>query len=186
MIALFLMAALVQATPPDVQASPLPVPVPQSTTTPIPRPVTSPAPISSGAATPATSASASGAPSQAPGPSPTPVYNFVYKSTPSPGSTPFPELNAPEILEIDVTDQTIAAPGPLHVRILTSDSVVSVVASSFGYEFSIPKMGIGVFRFDGVIPVVPDTVKNKRFDVDVTATSKNGRILRLTLPFMLK
>jgi hypothetical protein len=114
------------------------------------------------------------------------VYNFVYRATPAPGSTPFPELGAPEILEIDVTDQTIAAPGPLHVRVLTSDSVVSVLAASFGYEFSIPKTGVGVFRFDGQIPPVPDTVKNKRFDVDVTATSQNGRVLRLTLPFMLK
>jgi hypothetical protein len=146
------------------------------------QPAAQPSPL----ATPTPVPAATALPSPVPSVSPSPVYNFVYKPAPAAGSTPFPELDAPEILEIDVTDQTIAAPGPLHVRVLTSDSVVSVVASSFGYEFSIPKTGTGLFRFDGVIPEVPDNVKNKRFDVDVTATSKNGRVLRLTLPFMLK
>jgi hypothetical protein len=164
------------------QANPSPAPAPQTSPTAAPQTGTTTAPQS--APTPATNASPGQSP--APAPTPAPVYNFVYRPGPAAGSTPFPELDAPEILEIDVTDQTIAAPGPLHVRILTSDSVVSVVAASFGYEFSIPKTAIGVFRFDGVIPVVPDMAKNKRFDVDVTATSKNGRISRLTLPFMLK
>jgi hypothetical protein len=168
------LAARVQASPapaasPSPSAQVSPQVAPQSTTTPVPVPVPS--------------ASSSDA---APVPTDSPTYNFVWKPTPSTNSTPFPELGAPEILEIDVTDQTIAAPGPLHVRVLTSDTVVSVVAESFGYEFSLPKVGRGLFRFDGAIPVVPNTVKNKRFDVNVTATSQNGRILLLTLPFMLK
>jgi hypothetical protein len=116
----------------------------------------------------------------------TPTYNFIYRATPAPGSTPFPQPGAPEIIEIDVTDQTIVAPGPLHVRILTSDSVVSVVAESYGYEVEIPKTGRGLFAFDGILPVLPDAVKGKFFDVDVVATSKDGRSITLTLPFMLK
>jgi hypothetical protein len=94
------------------------------------------------------------------------VYNFIYHATPPPAET-FPEPGAPTIDESDVTDQTIAAPGPLHVRILTSDSVVKVVASSYGYQFSIPKTGAGLFTFDGELPSVPGYAK-------------------LTLPFMLK
>jgi hypothetical protein len=114
------------------------------------------------------------------------VYNFVYRQTPSPGSTPFPLLGAPAIIEIDVTDQTIAVPGPLHVRILTSDSVVTVVAQSFGYEVGIPQRSRGTFAYDGILPVVPDIAKGRRFDVDVIATSKDGRTATITLPFMLK
>jgi hypothetical protein len=119
-------------------------------------------------------------------PTATPIYNFIYRSTPSPGSTPFPQPGAPEIIEIDVTDQAIAVPGPLHVRILTSDSVISVVAESYGYEVEIPQKGRGLFAFDGILPVLPDVVKGKFFDVDVVATSKDGRSTTLTLPFMLK
>jgi len=148
------------------------------------------------------SASPSAAPTPSPAPSPTPgllatfapsvsatatpVYNFIYRPSPAPGSTPFPTLGVPEIFEIDVTDQTIAVPGPLHVRILTSDSVVSVVAQSFGYEVEIPRTGRGTFALDGILPVVPDVAKGRRFDVDVVATSKDGRTVTITLPFMLK
>jgi hypothetical protein len=166
MMPIFVFALLLARS---VQATPAPAvsPAPQSTTTPVPAP----------------SASASDV---APAPTDSPLYNFVWKPTPSTNSTPFPEPGAPEILEIDVTDQTIAAPGPLHVRVLTGDTVVSVVAESFGYEFSIPKISRGLFRFDGSIPAVPNTVKGKRFDVNVTATSENGRTLQFSLPFMLK
>ena len=167
-----ILAPSVQATPvPSVSPSPSaqasPQAAPQSTTTPVPVP-------------------SSAASDAAPVPTDTPVYNFVWKPTPSTNSTPFPELGAPEIFEIDVTDQTITAPGPLHVRVLTSDTTVSVVAESMGYEFSLPKTGRGVFRFDGILPSVPGYIKGKRFDVNVTATSENGRVLQFSLPFMLK
>jgi hypothetical protein len=149
-----------------------PAPTPASTTTPVPSTSPSPAPSTS--------------PSAPAGPTAPPVYNFVYKPTPSPVTTPFPELGSPEILEIDVTDQTIAAPGPLHVRVVTNDDTISVVAESFGYEFTLPKTGRGLFTIDTTIPPVPDNVKGKQFNVNVTATSKNGRVSSLTLPFMLK
>ena len=117
---------------------------------------------------------------------PTPIYNFVYRPSSAPGATPFPAPGAPEIVEIDVTDQAIAAPGPLHVRILTNDATISIVAQAYGYELEIPRRGVGLFAFDGIIPVVPDVAKGKRFDVDVVATSKDGRTATITLPFMLK
>jgi hypothetical protein len=115
----------------------------------------------------------------------TPIYNFVYRPTRAPDA-PYPLPGTPQILEIDVNDQTIAAPGPLHVRVLTSDSVVSVVGEAYGYEVEIPRRGAGVFAFDGVIPEIPDAVKGKKFYVDCVATDKDGRTATITLPFMLK
>jgi hypothetical protein len=165
--------ALVTAVPVAQRDAP-PAPSPAPTAAPSPTPSPAPRPALIATFPPSATATA------------TPIYNFIYRATPAPGSTPFPQLGAPEILEIDVTDQTIAVPGPLHVRILTSDSVVSVVAESYGYEVEIPKTGRGVFAFDGILPVLPDVVKGKSFDVDVVATSKDGRTVTLTLPFMLK
>ena len=102
------------------------------------------------------------------------------------GSTPFPIPGTPEIIEIDVSDQALAAPGPLHARVVTNDVVISVVAEAYGYELDIPKSGNGIFTFDGIIPIVPDAAKGKRFDVDVVATTKDGRTATVTLSFMLK
>jgi hypothetical protein len=120
------------------------------------------------------------------GATPAPVYNYIYRPSPGAGATPFPIPGTPEILEIDVTDQTLAAPGPLHARIVTNDVVVSVVAQAYGYELDVPKTGHGIFTFDGIIPIVPDAAKGKRFDVDVVATTKDGRTATVTLSFMLK
>jgi hypothetical protein len=115
----------------------------------------------------------------------TPVYNFVYRPSPAPDA-PAPLPGAPLILEVDVNDQTIAAPGPLHVRILTSDSIVSVAGEAYGYEVEIPRHGNGLFIFDGMIPEIPDAVKGKQFFVDVVGSTKDGRTTTITLPFMLK
>lgn len=120
------------------------------------------------------------------GATPGPVYNYVVRPGANAGSTPFPIPGTPEIIEIDVTDQTLAAPGPLHARVLTNDVVVSVVAEAYGYELDVPKSANGVFTFDGIIPIVPDAAKGKRFEVDVVATTKDGRTATVTLSFMLK
>jgi hypothetical protein len=117
---------------------------------------------------------------------PPPAYNYIYRPSAAAGATPFPIPGQPEILEIDVTDQTLAAPGPLHARVLTNEFVVSVVAEAYGYELAIPRKGPGVFAIDGIIPIVADVAKGKRFDVDVVATAKDGRSETVTLSFMLK
>jgi hypothetical protein len=117
---------------------------------------------------------------------PAPVYKYIFRPEAAGGATPFPNPGAPEIIEIDVTDQALSAPGPLHARVLTNESVVSVVAEAYGYELEIPRKGPGLFAIDAIIPIVPDVAKGKRFDVDVVATSKDGRTATVTLPFMLK
>jgi hypothetical protein len=117
---------------------------------------------------------------------PPPTYNYIYRPGAAASATPFPNPGEPEILEIDLTDQALAAPGPLHARVLTNDFVVSVVAEAYGYELEIPRKGPGVFAIDGIIPIVPDVAKGKRFDVDVVATAKDGRTATVTLALMLK
>jgi hypothetical protein len=117
---------------------------------------------------------------------PPPVYNYVYRPGAGAAPTPFPIPGTPEIIEVDVTDQTLAAPGPLHARVITNESVVSVVAQAYGYELEIPRSGPGVFTIDGIIPFVPDVAKGKRFQVDVVAMTKDGRTATVTLSFMLK
>ncbi len=152
-----------------------------------------PADTAAPSASPAASAGASAIPSgllatfpPALTTTPPPTYNYIFRPGAAAGATPFPNPGEPEILEIDVTDQALAAPGPLHARVLTNDFVVSVVAEAYGYELEIPRKGPGVFAIDGIIPIVPDVAKGKRFDVDVVATSKDGRTATVTLPFMLK
>jgi hypothetical protein len=150
---------LAQAGPPD-QASPSPSPEPAPSTTPAPLP--------------------------SPSPSPSPAYRFVYRPTPSPVTTPFPLPNAPEIDEIDLNDSALVPPAPLHVRVLTSPTVVSVSAQTFGRSIAIPQHDRGVFTFDGYIPNVPDFLRNRTYSVEFIAASLDGRTVSVTLPLTLK
>lgn len=132
-------------------------------------------------------------PTPAPAPSaPTPVatqatpYGFVYKATPSPESTPFPGPNAPAIAEIDLSGTTLVTPGTIRVRVLTSDSVVTVAAETFGSSIPIARSAPGVFFLEGYVPAVPDFYKNRQYDVTFTASASDGRTARVVLPLMLK
>jgi hypothetical protein len=147
-----------------------------------------PSPTPAASATPAPTATPPLLPTFAPSllATPLPVYNFVFRPASGAGATPFPVPGAPEIVEIDVTDQTLAAPGPLHARVLTNDSVVSVVAQAYGYELEIPRRGPGLFAIDAIIPIVPDAARGKQFNVDIVATTKDGRTATVTLSFLLK
>lgn len=127
-------------------------------------------------------------PSPAPAPTatPTPLYKFVFRPTPAPIATPFPLPNAPEIDEIDLNDSSLVPPAPLHVRVLTSEPVISVTAETFGHAIAIPQRGTGLFLFDGYIPDVPGFLRNRTYDVQFTATVIDGRTASITLPLTLK
>jgi len=157
-------AALIvaQATPP----SPAPPAAPSATLS--PAPTLSPAQLAS------------------PEVSPSPAYHFVYRPTPSPVTTPFPLPNAPEIDEIDLNDAALVPPAPLHVRVLTNPSVVSVSAETFGRSIAIPQHDRGVFTFDGYIPNVPDFLRNRTYPVSFIAAAGDGRTASVTLPLTLK
>ncbi len=118
----------------------------------------------------------------------TPAYRFVYKPTPAPAgvTTPFPLPGAPQIVEIDLSDSTLVTPGSLRVRVLTSESVATVAAETFGNAVAIPKKESGLFSFDGYVGDVPAFVKNRTYDVTFTATGSDGRTATVTLPLTLK
>jgi hypothetical protein len=117
---------------------------------------------------------------------PTPAYHFVYRPTPSPVTTPFPLPNAPEIDEIDLNEAALVPPAPLHVRVLTNPTVVSVNAETFGRSIAIPQHDRGIFTFDGYIPNVPDFLRNRTYAVSFIAASSDGRTASVTLPLTLK
>jgi len=114
---------------------------------------------------------------------PTPTYRFVFVPSPAPDAA---GSGAPHIREIDVTDSVLYAPCELHVRVLTSDAVVSVTAGTLGRDITIPSRATGVFAFDGYIPNVPDFVRNRAFDVAFVASAADGRATTVTLSLTLK
>lgn len=125
-------------------------------------------------------------PVPSPSPSATPEFHFIYKSTPSVDSTPFPGPNPPQIAEIDLSDATLVTPGTVRVRVLTSDVVTTVVAETFGNTIPIPKKASGLFTFEGYVGEVPAFVKNRTYSVTFTASTGDGRNATVTLPLTLK
>ena len=119
-------------------------------------------------------------------PQPTPAYGFVYRSTPSPETTPFPGPNPPGIAEIDLSGTTLVTPGTIRVRVLTTDAVISVAAETFGSSIPIVRAAPGIFTLEGYVPAVPQAFKNRLYDVTFTASAADGRTARVVLPLMLR
>ncbi len=106
----------------------------------------------------------------------------MFVPSPAPAARP----DAPRIREIDLTDSVLYAPGDVHVRVLTNDTVVSVTAGAMGRDIEIPELSAGVFAYDGFIPNVPDFVRNRTFDVNFVASTVDGRASTVTLSLTLK
>jgi len=171
--------AVAQPTP-----SPAPSPAPSAAPTPLPSAPPAPAPQTPAAATSAP-AVPTAAPTAIPAP-PTPAYNFVYRATPAPVSAAPPAPNAPQINEIDLSDATIVTPGAIHVRVLTSNAVTSVVAQTFGRSIAIPQKASGIFALDANISAVPAFLKGRSYPIDFVATVADGRTANVSLPLVLK
>jgi len=105
--------------------------------------------------------------------------------SPSPNDTPVPR-DGPEIKEIDLSDSVVVSPGDLHVRVLTSRSVVRVIAEAMGNDLTIPLQTPGVFIFDGYVPNAPAFMRDRSFDVSFIATAADGRSATVTLPLTLR
>ncbi|MDQ2858080.1 MAG: hypothetical protein M3R53_05430 [Candidatus Eremiobacteraeota bacterium] len=158
-------------------AQPQPSPAPQSSPSPLPSLAPSTTPNAGASATPVPVASQ------------TPLYKFVYRATPSPvtAATTAPSpANAPSIDEIDLNDSTIVTPGALHLRVLTSDAVVSVTAETLGRSVTIPLRERGTFAYDGFLPAVPFYLRNQTYDVRFVASAQDGRTALVTIPLTLK
>lgn len=150
---------------------PQPAPSPQPAQTATPFPVLTPPPPY---ATPT--------PLVTPPPSP---YHFVFAPTPAPGAaTPAPD--APAILEVDLTDQAISAPGPFNIRVLTSPPVSAVTIRALGRTIELPKTATGQFSVDSQLPSLPFWLKGKTFAVDFVASVPDGRTAKVTIPVTLR
>jgi len=116
---------------------------------------------------------------------PTPVYHFVYRVVTGAGAaSPSPAL--PQIAEIDVNEVALTAPGPLHVRVLASPVVATVVAQTLGRSIPIPRYAVGEFRLDAEIPGLPFFLRARSFDIDFIAASADGATSSIELPFQLR
>jgi hypothetical protein len=135
---------------------------------------------------PTPSPTAAATPNSAPTVAPTPQYRFVYRATPAPEATPFPGPGAPQILEIDLSDQYLLTPGRLDARVVTNPEVQSVTAETFGYTLEVPKIAPGLFGGSWNVGEVPAMVKNRLFDITIAATATNGRRAEVVLQLGLK
>jgi hypothetical protein len=174
--------AVAGPTPAPVpQPSPVPAVTPASTTTPVSAPTVSPSagPTPSAAPTPAATTPA---PTLTPAPTATPAYRFIY--TPRPGVTN-PPPDAPRIVEIDFTDQTIHQNSDVALRILTSPAVASVVLTALDHDAPVPQVAPGVWGELIHVPSVPFFLLNRTYSVAVRAASADGRFDSVTLPVRL-
>jgi hypothetical protein len=121
---------------------------------------------------PAQTAPASGAP-----------YGFVY--TP-PLDAQAADPNAPRIIEIDLNDHILSAPGPVRVRVLTSAPVNSVIVSTMGRQLTVPQTAPGVFSADDQIPNIPFFLRNRTYNIQFIASTPYGRTTTVTLPITLR
>jgi hypothetical protein len=97
-----------------------------------------------------------------------------------------PDPGAPHILEIDMNERVLDAPGPIRVRILTNAAVTSVIARTMGRELGVPQEGPGVFGADDQIPNIPFFLRNRTYSVEIVAAVADGRTTSVTLPITLR
>lgn len=163
-----------------------------------PEPAPQPAPSMSASPAPNAPASPASAPTVSPTPSPptpqptvsatpqpsAPVspYHFVY--TPAPNGTPV-AADAPRILEVDITDQTLHQNSDVAMRVLTSRAVAAVFISAMGRELAVPQVAPGTWGGQSHIPSLPFFFLNRVYDIEVRASVADGRVDVVRLPIRL-
>ncbi|MBC5828747.1 MAG: hypothetical protein GIW98_00955 [Candidatus Eremiobacteraeota bacterium] len=125
---------------------------------------------------------------QAPTPSPNPFHYIIVPSpVPLPNNSLLTEQDkAPTILEIDLSDRELSAPGPISVRIVTSINVNGVWARVSGRERGIPPTHAGLFEASDQLPRMPFFLKGKTYIVDFVAKTVDGRETTLSVPIFIK
>ncbi len=149
---------------------------------------TSPGPEATTPPAPAASPLASPLPSPVVTPTPSPFhYVIVPTPAPSPSVSPASALEqAPQILEIDLSDKELSAPGPLSVRVITSINVNGVWAHVAGRERGIPPTHAGLFEASDQLPSMPFFLKGKVYTVDFVAKTVDGRQTVVSVPIFIK
>jgi hypothetical protein len=91
----------------------------------------------------------------------------------------------PRILEIDLSDRSVRAPGPIAARVRTSDDIVSVNVRSMGRTFAVARQAPGLFEGTDRLPDIPFIFKGRSYSVDFVATDANGRSVTQTVSVYL-
>lgn len=173
MLALYVLPLLVALAQPASTPLPRPLPPPATAT-----PVASPAPVPTATTTPVP-------------PTPTPTPQPQTSATPNPFAyvvepTPGPS-GAPRISEIAVNDRVVHKGGMLKVRVTTSADVVKVIARTWDHEIVIPQFSPGVFWGEQQLPSgIPFFLLNRTFQIEVVATTADGRTASYMLPLRLE
>jgi len=114
-------------------------------------------------------------PSPVPQPSGTPNPFTYIVEPPAPAAS-----NAPRIAEIAANDRVLHKGGLLLVRITTSLDVTRVLLRAMGREIAVPQMSPGV---PGNIPFF---MLNRTYQIEVVATTADGRNASYTVPVRLE
>ena len=152
------------------------------------------APATTGLTQPSpTSAAPQTPPAQAilvPAPSPAALITPVPQASASPSpygysfDPPVPPVNAPRIIEIDMTDKVVR-PGLMQVRVLADPTVTSVVVRALGRSIDVPQTAAGTFAAESTVPSIPFFVRGRVVWVDFVASRQDGTSTVVSLPVTL-
>ena len=108
-------------------------------------------------------------------------YSYVTK-VPAPASV---DPTLPQILEVDLNAKQLSAPGPLAVRILTSQNVASVFVHVEGQTFGIPLAQSGQFELAITLPTLPSYMKGRDYNFDFEALTTDGKRTHVGVPVFI-
>jgi hypothetical protein len=152
---------------------------------------------------PSVSAVLPGVPSASPSLPPVAVGLIAAKATPAPApspaatdepiATPTPEMVAkmlpanakPEIIGVQLSATTLHGGDTVSGVVETSSNVASVEARIATYSISVPKVGIGRFALNYVVPNLPFFLR-KSYDLVVIARNTRGDEIVRTIPIKIQ
>jgi hypothetical protein len=154
---------------PTIAVTPIPIPTPfVATPSPSASPVTSPSPAAS--------------PSAAPTGLNLPPLKYHITPTPQPSAAP----ESPQILAIDISDQTVYSGKVMAIRVTTNDVVSKVTISSNGHSGQMTQVAPGRFESSGTIPKLPPLMGGLNVNLVFAATTADGRSASVKVPLKVK
>ena len=105
---------------------------------------------------------------------------LTYHIVPKPQASAAPD--APQILAIDINNQTVYSGKPLAIRVTTNDAVTKVTISSNGHSGEMTQVATGRFESIGNIPKLPGFIASWNVSLLFTATSADGRSTTAKVP----
>jgi hypothetical protein len=162
---------------PTIAITPIPIPTPFVAT-----PSPSASPSSAASPHPLASPSPAASPSATPTGLNLPPLKYHITPTPQPSAAP----GAPQILAIDISDQTVYSGKVMAIRVTTNDVVSKVTVTSNGRSGQITQVAPGRFESSGTIPKLPPLMGGLNVNLVFTATTADGRSTSVKVPLKVK